>query len=231
MRNSVSLIGRGARLVSIIIILLFIAVAMPTAEAPLNRAEVPLLFRQTAFTPATLAQAVNHYVAIGEEASIYELTAVDASGDIAPHVSNLILDQRIAWVCQILFRPNDNQPIGNPYTGGFGPPYYPMASDSLPLVPLVTAGSSYFVMSDRMLFAGCPVPISDYLDRCRSSGSFRQSPVPVPTRAQALSDLAMLRKTHAWQEFRWQEFRAYYGDSEAGCWKFMKNQALSIPVR
>src|SRR5437867_3941577 len=63
---------------------------------------VPAFFRERSFTAATLAEVVNHFVEIGEEAAIKELEILATPKNEAHH-RDFSMRQRIGWVCRVLF--------------------------------------------------------------------------------------------------------------------------------
>src|SRR5262245_35377670 len=79
-----------------------------------GKAKIPLLFRERSFTCATLAEAVNHYVDLGEEAAIKELESLSSdritSDDVLSATGSFSRAERIAWVCRILFQPKGKEP-------------------------------------------------------------------------------------------------------------------------
>src|SRR5262245_46350266 len=95
-------------------------------------AEVPKLFREAAFTCATLAEAVNHYVELGEDAAVKELEALtrDWSKD---YVSKFSRNERVGWVCRILFQPKEKAPLRAPFFGVLHFPDRSMPLQSWPL--------------------------------------------------------------------------------------------------
>src|SRR5258708_26076264 len=83
----------------------------------IGRAEVPKLFSEKAFTCATLADAVNHFVGIGEDASVKELQelalveATEAEQNRGFNTRGFSVNERIGWVCRILFEPMTNSEV------------------------------------------------------------------------------------------------------------------------
>ncbi len=214
------------------IMLLFFAIAAwMSRAAPQGHTEIPLLFRQHSFTSATLAEAVNYYVAIGEDASIKQLSALAKPGD---NRYGVYADQRIEWVCRILFQPQGGQPLRDQELGGpWDLPQSSMPSSDWPLFPLVASGSSYFVLSQSYFYDAMgqgPETTAAYLEYCRQNGNFRRDPIPVPTRFQALHDLATLKKSHLWQKLPWNKPNGKANYPEMSVWGYMKDQALNIPL-
>jgi hypothetical protein len=143
-------------------------------------AEVPKLFREQSFNCATLAEAVNHFVAIGEEAAAKELEALSMERQ-DPHHNKILepgginYDERIRWVCRILFQPRGDEPLRQPYYGGLKLPWLSMPLKSWPLYPVAASGSSYFILSEGYSLGCVAEPASDYIAYCRKFGRFRRS--------------------------------------------------------
>jgi hypothetical protein len=199
-------------------------------------AQVPTFFRQRVFNCDTLADAVNHYVAMGEGPTLREFAALTSQGDI----SDSIIDSetrgvRIGIVCAILFKPRTHHALGTPNLGWYPLPRETMPAKDWPLFPVVASGSSYFVLSDQTVIAGVSAPWSYTLDDYRTYGRFLRVPIPHPTRAQALADLGRLKKTRAWKAIRWSRHKpheggASYDFSESVEWASLKDQAMLIPM-
>jgi RNA polymerase sigma factor (sigma-70 family) len=192
--------------------------------------EVPKLFREKSFTCVTLAEAVNHYVALGEEASVKELESLvsDDTGDI---FSDMNLARRMSWVCRILFQPKEDEPLRGPGYGAVSLPWNSMPLKKWPLFPLAASGSSYFVLSELYTLGGIAEKPKAYLKYCRANGQFRKEAIPIPSKAQALKDLEQLRQSKAWKAIKWKDsgkgWSYYY--SEDWIWEYIKKQAEEIP--
>lgn len=199
----------------------------------IGHAEVPKLLTERAFTSATLAEAVNHYVGIGEPAAMKELQNC-ASQDAAHAgwISNrgFSVSERIGWICRILYEPKGHSALRAPKFGVLNIPEKTMPADKWPLYPLALSGSTYLVLNQHYTPDGTPEEATHYLDYCRKNGVFRKSPIPVPTEEQAMADAAMLRQTTAWKAIKWQDTDGYsYPMGEQFTWSFMQNQAKLIP--
>ncbi len=189
------------------------------------QAEVPKLFREDSYTCATLAEAINHYVALGEKATIKELESVDEIGS-----EN---DGRIEWVCRILFEPKAKSPLRQQTIGRRLLPRNSMPLSSWPLYPLVASGSTYFVFDAGILSSGIAESPRAYLKYCQTNGKFRTERVLVPTKAQALKDAELLRQSAAWKAIKWKhkEPGLSYYISEDSVWHGIKRQAEDIPAK
>jgi hypothetical protein len=204
----------------------FIITAIATIIATGScQGEVPKLFREKSFTCVTLAEAVNHYIALREEASVKELESLVSDDPFSDK------SLRMTWVCRILFQPKGDEPLRGPGYGEVWLPWNSMPLKSWPLFPLAASGSSYFVLSQRYTLAGIAEKPKDYLKYCRANGRFRKDAVPIPSKAQALKDLEQLRQSKAWKAIKWKDSGlgwSYYW-SEDWIWEFIKQQAEGIP--
>ena len=144
----------------------------------------PQLFRQRDFTAASFAEAANHFVTLGEDAAVQELRglALDHSKDFAGHRGEWNINERIGWMCRVLFDPKDKQPIRQPLFGGLSSPYHTMPLSRWPRYPVALSESTYFVLSQGYILDGFPEDPKDYIEHCRKNGVFRKSKVTVPTK-------------------------------------------------
>jgi hypothetical protein len=176
--------------------------------------DTPLLFREPSFNAATLAMAVNHFVAVGEDATVKKLAALGEVGDFLEfppaakplpdgRAAWLSISERIGWVCRILFTPKAREPLRPPMYGALLLPYKSMPLARWPLFPVAHSGRTYFVLSQGYSIGGHPESSLEYVAYCRKNGIFRTTRVPVPTREQALGDAAALRRSEAWKALRW----------------------------
>jgi hypothetical protein len=198
----------------------------------LGHAEVPKLLTERTFTSATLAEAVNHYVAIGEPAALKELQ--NCAAEDAEHndwISNrgFNVGERIGWICRILYEPQGHSALRAPKFGVLNIPEKTMPADKWPLYPLAFSGSTYLVLNQHYTPDGTPEEATHYLDYCRRNGVFRKSPISVPTEEQAMVDAAALRQTAAWKAIKWQDNDGYsYPMGEQFTWAFLQKQAKFI---
>ena len=211
--------------------LLFLAtVEISQGEVP--QLLMPQLFHQRAFDAIDLAEAVNHYVALGEGDGVRELTALAVENDSPqsalgkdPH-----LPERIGWVCRILFIPKDGRPLPPPGLGSLRLPFKTMPLANWPLYPVAASGKSYFVLGEGYMLAGLPEPAEWYIASCHRAGVFRTQPVPIPTGAEARRDAEALRNSAAWKIIKWKDRGEgfSYVLSEQQTWKFIQSQADAI---
>jgi hypothetical protein len=100
-------------------------------ESPPNS---PALFRDETVNCVTLAQAVNHFVALGEDAAVAEFESLLA-GHNSPKQWPKIRD-RVAWICRIVFEPKADKPLRPPFFGELLLPTSSMPAEDWPLWPL-----------------------------------------------------------------------------------------------
>ena len=196
-----------------------------------SHAELPQLFRERSFDAASLAAAVNYFIALGEESAVRELSAIAPDHDFKRYLNKgFNLPERVGWVCRILFQPKGNQPLRAPGYGGLELPDLTMPLACWPLYPVAASGSSFFVLSEGYSLFGVPEHPERYLAYCRVEGVFRKQPIPVPTRAQAQKDLLALRQSPEWKAIQWEDCGpgTYYTMSEEWTWRFIQTQADGI---
>jgi hypothetical protein len=219
-------------------------------NVPLCSAEVPELFREPSFNAATLAIAVNHFVAIGEEATVKELATLSvgkefvevhpaakpraAVVDAPPNYGWISIHERIGWVCRALFVPKGREPLRPPAYGALWVlPYGSMPLGRWPLFPVALSGSTYFVLSEGYALDGRAELAMDYVAYSRENGIFRRTPVQVPTREQAMKDAAALRQSEAWRAIKWPNSSPVDNERlrDEVIGKFIQAQAESVPIQ
>jgi hypothetical protein len=197
-------------------------------------AEVLKLFCEKSFTPATLAEAVNRYVAIGEAATIKELQQVSAQESSQKELfagKGFSVNERVGWVCRILYEPRGTSPLRPPKFGVLAMPEKTMPLQKWPLYPLTFSGSTYIVLKEGYTDNGTPEELTHYLAYCKNNGVFRQTPVPVPTKEQAEKDIASLRQSEPWKAIQWEDKDGFtYLMGEQWAWSFIQNQVKAISV-
>jgi len=198
----------------------------------IGHAEVPKLFRERAFTCATLADAVNHFVSLGEDAAVTELEqlseveATEAEQNRGFNTRGFSINERIGWVCRILFEPKNGAYIRAPKFGKLDIPEKYMPIAKWPLFPVVLSGSTYFVMAESYSDDNnTPEEPKHYIEYCKENGNFRKTPVKVAVKAQILKDAAALRQSAPWQAIQWLDDSGYsYPLGEQWTWGFIQKQ-------
>jgi hypothetical protein len=190
---------------------------------------VPRLFQEKEFTAASFADAVNHFVALGEDAAIQELRGL-ATDTLTDFKRDFSFNTRIGWMCRVLFE-TKSESLRPPGFGALHLPYNTMPDESWPLYPVALSGSTYFVLSEGYSLAGEPEDPKAYIDYCRRTGVFRKKQVKVPTKAEALRDAAALRHSAAWQSIKWKDSGENwsYTMDEGWTWEFIQKQAEGVP--
>jgi hypothetical protein len=196
------------------------------------RADVPKLFRERAFTCVTLADAVNHFVGIGEDAAVKELDELamqevaDADQNRGFNIRGFSINERIGWVCRILFEPKNGPYIRAPKFGKLDIPEKYMPISKWPLFPVVLSGSTYFVMAESYSDDNnTPEEPKHYIEYCRDNGNFRKTPVKIASKTQILKDAAALRQSAPWQDIQWLDDSGYsYPMGEQWTWAFIQKQ-------
>lgn len=211
------------------------------------QAEVPKLLTQKAFTSDSLAEAVNHYVALGEAGTFKELDAFMAED--ATHTNWLFnrgynVNERIAWIFRILYTPKQTtlrvpktgevirgtvEPLRAPEFGTLSIPERTMPLENWPLYPVALSGSTYVVLKERYAPKGVPETVQHYMAYCKDNGIFRTTPVPVPTREQALKDVQQLKQSAAWKAIEWVDNAGVsFPLGEQWTWGYINCQAKNI---
>jgi hypothetical protein len=195
-----------------------------------TRAEVPQLFRERSFNAAILAEAVNHFIALGEEAAVRELADLAPGFEQGDFKNGFTHAERVGWVCRILFQPKGDKPLRLPGYGGLSMPHLTMPLARWPLYPVAASGDSFFVLSEGYSFRGIPENPINYLVYCRAKGVFRKQPVLVPMHAQAAKDVLALQQSSAWKAIKWKDSGpgTSYTISEEHIWPFIQAQADTI---
>jgi len=195
--------------------------------------ETPTLFTEKEFSATTLAHTVNHYIALGEMTAMRELEVL-GRGEVLGRAQaskdedGIAIDQRIGWICRILFLPKSGS-LWPPSDGCLFPADRTNAVD-WPLYPLAKSGTTFCVLSEMSACFGYRAPIAYYLTYCQENGVFRSCPVPLPTRSSAIADLKQLRQSKRWQEIQW-DFASpgrSYSCNESWFWSFIIKQGESI---
>jgi hypothetical protein len=199
----------------------------------LAHGEVPKLFSQKSFTSASIAEAVNRYVAIGEAASAKEmeqLAAQENAEDGGFLGKGFSINERIGWVCRILYEPKGHSPLRAPKFGVLPLPQKTMPAEKWPLYPVAVSGSTYVILQQGYTPNGTPEEMAHYLAYCRKNGAFRTTPVEIPSKEQAEKDIANIRQSAQWQAIQWQNkddsFSLPMGEELT--WAFIKGQTRNL---
>jgi len=190
---------------------------------------VPRLFQERDFTAASFADAVNHFITLGEDAAVQELRGL-ATDSITDFKRGFSVNERIGWMCRVLFEAK-TESLRPPRYGALSLPYHnTMPDTSWPLYPVALSGSTYFVLSEGYSLGGKAEDPKAYIEYCRESGVFRKKSVTVPAKAQALRDAAALRQSAAWKVIKWTDSGTNwsYTMHEGSVWDFIQKQAESI---
>lgn len=183
-------------------------------------------FRLDSVDCANITRTVNYYVDLGEEETLREFENLlsDRFENGSPDI-----DERIGWLCRILYQPN-GEPLRPPGTGGFMLPYDQFPLAKWPLFPIAKSGDTYCVLARRSSIMGLPESLTDYFGYCRTNGSFRTERVPVPNGKTAIRDLNALRLSNRWLNIQWSGKRqgVSYTCSEPWIWDEILSQAQSM---
>lgn len=189
---------------------------------------VPRLFQEKDFTATSFANAVNHFVALGEDSAVHELQGL-ATDNFTDFKLGFNVNERVGWMCRVLFE-TMTESLRAPRFGALSLPYQTMPDKSWPLYPVALSGSTYFVLSEGYSLGGKAEDPKAYIEYCRQTGVFRKKPVSVPSKTQALQDAAALRPSAAWQAIKWKDSGENwsYTMDEGRTWEFIQKQAEAI---
>jgi len=221
----------GRVLITFVVVFCFVGCVDPPADDQVLGRDLPKFMLEKEITCAMFADAINHYVKMGEEKAIAALKALADSkpkGDMADHAQT-----RMAFTCRALFEPKGKAPLHAPAFGGLNDlPSNTMPLEHWPLYPVVHVGSSYFVLSEGYSSGGVPEQSISYINYCCAEGRFRKDRVPLPTKAQALRDFELLRESGPWKALKWKDRGQgfYYELDENGVLEYLKAQAERIPA-
>lgn len=194
---------------------------------------VPRLFEAKDYTPIDFAEAVNHFVNLGEKNAIAELEKLSSEGQ-EYNSNGVSVGERVGWMCRVLFEGKDGQALRTPKFGvlEFLPPP-DLMTINWPQFPIAKSGSTYFVLWEGYITIGGDPGLEEpsaYIQYCRQNGVFRKRLVTVPTSSKALEDLAALKTSEAWKSIKWSYI--YQGTkctlSEQYVWTFIEGQANRI---
>jgi hypothetical protein len=187
------------------------------------------LFSEKSFNAASLAEAANHFIDLGESSAVKELSTM-ASDDIYSAKLEFSINERIGWICRIIFEPKAGKALRPPLYGGLMLPENTMPEKSWPLYPVALSGSTYFVLSEGYILAGVAEKPIEYIRYCQNDGTFRKSRVVLPQKDQALKDANALRQSKAWKAIKWQDSGQTFSYTmpKEIIWQFIEKQAESI---
>ncbi len=213
-----------------------------------SRAEVPKLLTERAFNSASLAEAANHFIAIGEPATFKELQAFLAEDSTSTNQRSrgYYVDERIAWIFRMIYVPKEPVPMRVPKTGAWIPgnivplrapdfgwlqlPETVMPAEKWPLYPLALSGSTFIVLNEKYTRKNEAESLKHYMEYCKANGAFRTTPVTVPTREQALADTEQFHQSPLWKNIKWMGNGGLgFPWGERRTWAFIQNQARTIP--
>jgi hypothetical protein len=194
--------------------------------------EVPQIFKVREFNCATLAEAANYYIALGEAEAIQELKALEE--DFGESMDRgFYQNGRIGWVCRIIFKGKSGKPLRPPLYGGLLLPRLTMPLERWPLYPVAESDGVFFVLSEGYMLAGVAEQASDYIDYCSATGSFRKTKVEVPTQDEAVKAFNSFKKAKRWTMIKWKDEGpgTKYTMSEDWVLHYIEAQATSVPKK
>jgi len=215
------------RLISLLVVVTVAGIAFALTAPTPDR--TPQLFKQKQFDSANLANAINHYVNIGEKRSLIELQAM--ANDDLESTRGFDVNERIGWVCRVLYKPKDGLDLRPPAFGALSLPRNSMPAKDWPLYPVAKTGNTYVVLSEGYSLRGLAEPVESYLAYCKSNGIFMTKKIKVPNQQAAVSDILSLRKSTRWTSIKWTDSGPGFSFIMDEKWRWEKiiNQGSSIP--
>ncbi len=194
------------------------------------KAGLPELFKRKEFTCDTLAVAANYYIELGEDRAIKELKMLEEDFG-ASMKRGFQRNERIGWVCRIVFNGARGKPLRPPMYGGLSLPRLTMPLERWPLYPVAESDGVFFVLSEGYSLAGVAERVSDYIDYCKSTGTFRKAKVKVPTQGEAIKAFKAFKDDKRWKIIKWKGEGpgTKYTMSEDWVLRDIEAQATSIP--
>jgi len=164
----------------------------------------PVLLSELRFNSNSLSKAVNHYISIGEMQTITELKKATKQplklGSLA--LTKQERDERIGWLCRILFQAEEGKLLRPPKYGELSLPTLTMPAKLWPLYPIAETEGVYLILSDGFA-PGKYELASDYIDYCRTEGKFRTVKIKEPTNIEADKALNSLISSERWKAIKW----------------------------
>ncbi len=191
--------------------------------------EVPQVITVREFNSATLSEASNYYIGFGEDRAIKELKALEQG--LGESISqNFDRNERIGWICRIIFKGEQGQPLRQPNYGGLSLPRFTMPLERWPLYPIAESDGVFFVLSQGYTLLGQAERASDYIDYCSTAGEFKKTLLEIPTREHAIEAFDSFKKAERWTMIKWQVERqcSKYTMYESWVLRGIEVQASSI---
>jgi len=202
-------------------------VAMTAAQ---GNQVVPDLFTKKQFNATALAEAANHYIGLGKAEAITALKALEEDHSKAID-RGFHTNERIGWICRIVFQGAEGRPLRAPRYGGLSLPYLTMPLDQWPLYPVAESDGVFFVLSEGYMLAGVAERAAAYIDYCSTTGVFRKTKVEVPSHDKAVKAFNSLKTAKRWTMIKWTDEGpgTKYKMSEEWVLRDIEAQASSIP--
>ncbi len=213
------------RVVHLACILLTVVLALELKAAPeASEDPLPALLTSKKFDVFRLAEATNYFVELGEEKTVERFVELSKNSTVSGQPLGFDINERIGWLCRILYVAND-EPIRQPFFGGLSLP--PMPLEKWPLYPVAKSGNTYFVLSSGYSLGGRPEPVKSYIEHCQQQGTFRTEPIEVPPPMDATGNAESLKQSPRWQALVWkgESPGSSYFISEDWVWKKIAAQA------
>jgi hypothetical protein len=162
-------------------------------------------------SPAQLARDARTLLALDRDEAIalLERHAVSdsASADTASAARAASPDfdrnERIGWLCRVVFVDAATLPVRAPRRGAVALPYLSMPEDKWPHFPLAIHDGCIFVLAEGLQLAGLPEPMSDYFAYLKREAQLSRALYAEPDVDAADRALQRLCESQRWREIRW----------------------------
>ena len=158
-----------------------------------------------------LAALGNHFIAMGEEGAVAEITRIWDAARVRPPAEGAAWNKmkftqyEIGWICRLIFISKQEVALRPPLYGAlsFLPPSF--SSKDWPFSPLAESGGVFFLLSGGYALAGHAEDPLDYLAYCRANGRIRNELLLIPTEEQASQALDRIVNSDAWKKAKWKD--------------------------
>ena len=146
-----------------------------------------------------LAIVANHFIGLGKDGAIAELTRIWRHGKDDPPVVDM--HEQIAWVCRLVFVPRPGEVVRRPLFGSQGQTLDNLRDVEWPYYPLAESEGVFFLLAEGYSSAGSLEDPIDYLSFCSANGVFRERLLEVPTERA----LEHLFASESWTRIVWKD--------------------------
>jgi hypothetical protein len=175
-------------------------------------------------SPDVMAKSANALIALGRDKATAFLRGSAKRDPTAANYSRI--NERIGWLCRLVFEPAPEKQLRAPFFGGLELPYHTMPLKEWPQFPLAVSDGVIFVLAEGYTLAGEPEDPWHYIEYCKENGHFREQQFNVPKRADAQHALKSLLASERWKKIEWihRDPDDFYKLSEGREVRFLQSQ-------